>query len=108
MKHNSHIEGLHTILTKNAESQALFVFIRGVMAAKPETSIKDAIKMFVAEFGCESIDPKSAQRQYYRMLPAYMKNKSLFKIQKHDTCNSSGQRPARNVLGSGMGTPANG
>jgi len=105
MKH-SHIEGLHAILTKNAESQAVFVFVRGVMAAKPETSIKDAIKMFVSEFGCDSIDPKSAQRQYYRMLPAYMRNKSLFKIQQHDKSNSSGNRPERKLLGGGVGTTA--
>lgn len=107
MKH-SHIEGLHTILTKNAESQAVFVFVRGVIAAKPETSIRDAIKMFVSEFGCESLDPKSAQRQYYRMLPAYMKNKSLFKIQQHDKSNSSGNRPERRILERGMGTASGG
>lgn len=103
MKHN-HLEGLHTIITKNAESQAVFVFVRGVLAAKPDTSIGDAIKMFIAEFGCDSLDPKSVQRRYYRMLPDYMKNSHLFKHSKHDTSISPGNGKAGRVFAQGVGT----
>lgn len=102
MKHN-HLEGLHTIITKNAESQAVFVFVRGVLAAKPETSIGEAVRMFISEFGCDSLDPKSVQRRYYRMLPEYMRNNHLFKHSKHDSSISPGNGKAGKFFAPGMG-----
>lgn len=98
-----HIAGLHPIILQNAEAQALFVFVRGVLAISPEASVTEAIRLFENEFGLEDFNRKSAKVRYYRMLESYMKNTKLF---AHDTRTTSGNGKVSHVLAKSVGTVA--
>lgn len=77
-QHQQHLLCLHGVIRRNASSQMMFAFVRGVLACKPETPILDALRMFETEFQIEEFSIKSTECTYYRMLHEYMNQNNIF------------------------------
>mgnify|MGYP000246314176 FL=1 len=101
-KHCQHLSGLHPILLSAAERQALFMFVQGVLAASPRTTIPEAIKLFEKTFGLEDFNRKSALTKYYRMLELSMNDNKIFNYGKNKG-NKAGNGTTRRMDTENMG-----
>ncbi len=75
---NAQLCGLHSIIKKNAYSQALFMWVDSAIENNPTLTPRAAIMRFSRRFELDALDVNSAVTQYNRLRNDFIRNNKLF------------------------------